>query len=69
MIRVQRKFKVIKANSLKDLEKDVNELIQREYKDTEGFLYRASGRGQGLGGTFTDRDNWFQSIVFIQQEE
>tara|TARA_B100001027_G_C16014917_1_gene218563 strand:- start:34 stop:243 length:210 start_codon:yes stop_codon:yes gene_type:complete len=69
MIRVQRKFKVIKANSLKDLEKDVNELIQREYKDTEGFLYRASGRWQCLGGTFTDRDNWFQSMVFIQQEE
>jgi hypothetical protein len=48
MIRVQRKYKVIKANSLKDLEKEVNELIQKEYKDTEGFLYRASGRWQCL---------------------
>ena len=37
MIRVQRKYKVIKANSLKDLEKEVNELIQKEYKDTEGY--------------------------------
>ena len=34
MIRVQRKYKVIKAISVKELEKEVNELIQREYKDT-----------------------------------
>jgi muramidase (phage lysozyme) len=69
MIRVQRKYKVIKANSLKDLEKEVNELIQKEYKDTEGFLYRASGRWQCLGSTFTDKDNWLQPMVFIQEEE
>lgn len=69
MIRVQRKYKVIKANSLKDLEKEVNELIQKEYKDTEGFLYRASGRWQCMGGIVKDNEEWLQSMVFVQEEE
>ena len=69
MNKIQRKYKVVKTSSLSKLEKEVNELIQKEYKDTEGFLYRASGRWQCLGSTFTDKDNWLQPMVFIQEEE
>lgn len=69
MIRVQRKYKVIKSHSLKELQDEVNELIQREYKDTEGFLYRASGRWQCIGGIFKESEVWLQSMVFIQEEE
>ncbi len=69
MIRVQRKYKVIKAISVKELEKEVNELIQREYKDTEGFIFRASGRWQCLGGVIRDKENWLQAMIFIQEEE
>jgi hypothetical protein len=69
MIRVQRKYKVIKAISVKELEKEVNELIQREYKDTEGFIFRASGRWQCLGGLSKENDTWLQAMVFVQEEE
>ena len=69
MIRVQRKYKIVKASSLKVLQKEVNELIQKEYKDTEGFLYRASGRWQCMGGIVKDDENWLQPMVFIQEEE
>ena len=69
MIRVQRKYKVIKAISVKELEKEVNELSQKEYKDTEGFIFRASGRWQCLGGVISDKENWLQAMVFIQEEE
>lgn len=69
MIRVQRKYKIVKASSLKVLQEEVNELIQKEYKDTEGFLYRASGRWQCMGGIVKDDENWLQTMVFIQEEE
>ena len=69
MIRVQRKYKIVKASSLKVLQKEVNELIQKEYKDTEGFLYRASGRWKCMGGIVKDDENWLQPMVFIQEEE
>jgi len=69
MIRVQRKYKIVKASSLKVLQEEVNELIQKEYKDTEGFLYRASGRWQCMGGIVKDDENWLQPMVFIQEEE
>lgn len=69
MIRVQRKYKIVKASSLKVLQEEVNEIIQKEYKDTEGFLYRASGRWQCMGGIVKDDENWLQPMVFIQEEE
>ena len=69
MTRIQRKYKVVKANSLKELQEEVNELIQREYKDTEGFLYRASGRWQCIGGVVKENHEWLQSMVFIQDED
>ena len=69
MIRVQRKYKIVKASSLKVLQEEVNELIQKEYKDTEGFLYRTSGRWQCMGGIVKDDENWLQPMVFIQEEE
>ena len=69
MIRVQRKYKIVKASSLKVLQEEVNELIQKEYKDTEGFLYRASGRWQCMGGIVKDDENWLQPMVFIQEED
>ena len=69
MIRVQRKYRLIKAISTKDLEIQVNDLIQKEYKDTEGFLYRSSGRWQCLGGQTFQNEKWIQTMVFIQEEE
>ena len=47
----------------------MNDLIQKEYKDTEGFPYRSSGRWQCIGGVVKDNDKWLQSMVFIQEEE
>ena len=38
MTMVQRKYKIIKDSLLKGLTEEVNEQIQREYKDKEGFL-------------------------------
>ena len=49
MIRVQRKYKLVKANSIRELQEIVNELIQKEYKDTEGFIIRSSARWQCIG--------------------
>ena len=69
MIRVQRKYRVIKSHSLKELEEMVNKLIQKEYKDNEGFIYTSSGRWQCIGGIVRDEGMWLQSMVFIQEEE
>jgi hypothetical protein len=69
MNKIQRKYKVIKASSLSKLEKEVNDLIQKEYKDTEGFLYRSSGRWQCMGGIIKDNEEWLQSMVFVREED
>ncbi len=71
MMRVQRKYKVLKAKTTKEITELVNELIQREYKDTEGFIFQSSGRWQCLGGIlFSEREErWLQTMVFIQEEE
>ena len=69
MIRVQRKYKLITASSAKELGEIVNDCIQKEYKDTEGFLFRTSARWQCLGGPFKEQELWYQAVVFIQEEE
>ena len=69
MIRVQRKYKLVKANSTRELQEEVNELIQKEYKDTEGFIFRSSARWQCIGGPIKDGDYWIQALVFYQDEE
>lgn len=69
MITVQRKYKVIKASSVKELSDIVNNSIQKEYKDTEGFIFRSSARWQCLGGPIKDQEYWYQAVVFIQEEE
>lgn len=69
MTPVQRKYKIIKDSSLKGLTEEVNEQIQREYKDTEGFLYQSSGRWQCLGAPFFENEKWHQALVFLQREE
>ncbi|MAL85701.1 MAG: hypothetical protein CMI23_05020 [Opitutae bacterium] len=69
MIRVQRKYKLVKANSIRELQEIVNELIQKEYKDTEGFIFRSSARWQCIGGPIKDSDYWIQALVFYQDEE
>jgi|TARA_B110000881_G_C18265426_1_gene360060 hypothetical protein len=69
MIRVQRKYKLIKASSAKELGEIVNDSIQKEYKDTEGFIFRSSARWQCLGGPVKDQEFWYQAVVFIQEEE
>ena len=69
MITVQMKYKVIKASSVKELSEVVNDSIQKEYKDTEGFIFRSSARWQCLGGPIKDQEYWYQAVVFIQEEE
>ena len=69
MITVQRKYKVIQASSAKELSDIVNDSIQKEYKDTEGFIFRSSARWQCLGGPIKDQEYWYQAVVFIQEEE
>lgn len=66
---VQRKYKIVRSNSLKELGSEVNRLLEREYKDTEGYLYVSSGRWQCLGAPFKEEDRWIQAIVFMQSEE
>jgi hypothetical protein len=66
---IQRKHKIIRAATLKDLGVEVNELLEREYKDTEGYLYVSSGRWQCLGSPFKEEDRWLQAVVFVQTEE
>ena len=68
MMTVQRKYKIIKMPTLKELSEGVNQLIQKEYKDKEGFLFQSSGRWQCLGAPFTENDDWFQAMVFVQEE-
>ena len=68
MMTVQRKYKIIKKASLKELSEEVNELIQREYKVREGFIYQSSGRWQCLGAPFAQNEYWFQGMVFLQEE-
>ncbi len=69
MITVQRKYKIIKALTVRELSEQVNDAIQKEYKDTEGFIFRSSARWQCLGGPVKDNEFWFQALVFIQEEE
>jgi hypothetical protein len=66
---IQRKYKIIRAATLKGLGVEVNELLEREYKDTEGYLYVSSGRWQCLGAPFKEEDRWLQAVVFVQTEE
>ena len=66
---IQRKYKIIRAPSLKDLGVEVNELLEREYKDTEGYLYVSSGHWECLGSPFREDDRWLQAVVFVQTEE
>ena len=37
MNRVQRKYRILKSSTSKELQEKVNDLIQKEYKDTEGL--------------------------------
>ena len=66
---VQRKYKIVRSNSLKELGSEVSKLLEREYKDTEGYLFVSSGRWQCLGAPFKEEDRWIQAIVFMQSEE
>ncbi len=69
MNRVQRKYRILKSSTAKELQEMVNDLIQKEYKDTEGFIFRASGRWQCLGSAFITEKSWFQTMVFVQEED
>tara|TARA_B100001094_G_scaffold157200_1_gene152177 strand:- start:2160 stop:2369 length:210 start_codon:yes stop_codon:yes gene_type:complete len=66
---IQRKYKIIRASSLRELCVEVNDLLEREYKDTEGYLFVSSGRWQCLGSPFQEEDRWLQAVVFVQAEE
>tara|TARA_B100000941_G_C28489336_1_gene546925 strand:- start:13 stop:225 length:213 start_codon:yes stop_codon:yes gene_type:complete len=68
MNRVQRRYRILESNTVKELQEKVNDLIQKEYKDTEGFIFRASGRWQCLGSAFIKEKSWFQTMIFVQEE-
>ena len=65
----QWKYKIILATSLKELGVEVNELLERDYKDTELDLYVSSGRWQCFGAFFKEEDRWLQAVAFVQAEE
>lgn len=66
---IQRKYKIVRAVTLKDLGVEVNEMLEREYKDTEGYLYVSSGRWQCLAAPFKEDERWHQAMVFVRTEE
>ena len=66
---LQWKYKIILATSLKELGVEVNELLERDYKDTEVYLYISSGRWQFFGTPFKEEGRWLQAVVFVQAEE
>ncbi len=66
---IQRKYKIVRALTLKELSAEVNELLEHEYKDTEGYLYVSSGRWQCLGAPFKEEERWIQAVVFTQSEQ
>ena len=66
---VQRKYKIVRASTLRELGLEVNKLLEREYKDTEGYLFVSSGRWQCLGAPLKEEDRWIQAVVFLQSEE
>lgn len=66
---IQRKYKLVRVPTLKELRVEVNELLEREYKDTEGYLYVSSGRWQCLGAPFKEEEFWHQAMVFVRTEE
>ena len=66
---IQRKYRILKAVSWSALVRQVNDLLEREYKDTEGYLFTAAGRWQCLGGPFKDGEDHCQAMVFERDEE
>ncbi len=66
---IQRKYRIIKTEGWNALVREVNALLEREFQDTEGFLFTAAGRWQCLGAPFKDGDNHCQAMVFERDEE
>ena len=66
---IQRKYRILKASAWTSLVKEVNDLLEQEYKDTEGYLFTAAGRWQCLGAPFKDGDDHCQAMVFERDEE
>jgi len=66
---IQRKYKIVRSATLKDLGAEVNALLEHEYKDTEGYLFTSSGRWQCLGAPFKEDDRWHQAMIFVQSED
>ena len=65
-----RKYKILRFTSRKGLEEGVNELIQREYKDKDGFLYQSLGSLAMFEELpFWKRSIGNQAVVFIQEED
>tara|TARA_B100000579_G_C22515293_1_gene703518 strand:+ start:538 stop:672 length:135 start_codon:yes stop_codon:yes gene_type:complete len=44
-------------------------LLERDYKDTEVYLYVSAGRWQCFGSPIKEEDRWLQAVVFVQAEE
>ena len=65
----QWKYKIILATGLQELGVEVNELLERDYKETEVYLYVSSGRWQCFGSPLKEEDRWLQAVVFVQAEE
>ena len=66
---IQRKYRIVKAAGWIALVREINDLLEREYKDTEGHLFTAAGRWQCLGAPFKDGDDHCQAMVFERDED
>ena len=66
---IQRKYRIVKAGGWTALVREVNDLLEQEYKDTEGYLFTAAGRWQCLGAPLKDGDDHCQAMVFERDEE
>lgn len=44
-------------------------MLERDYKDTEVYLYVSAGRWQCFGSPIKEEDRWLQAVVFVQAEE
>ena len=66
---IQRKYRIVKTGGWTALVREINDLLEQEYKDTEGYLFTAAGRWQCLGAPFKDGDDHCQAMVFERDED
>ncbi len=66
---IQRKYRIVKTSGWTTLVREVNDLLEQEFKDTEGYLFTAAGRWQCLGAPFKDGEDHCQAMVFERDDQ